>query len=109
MTKNKAVAVLSASALLFSGLLLSRAQEAAETPADETAPAAEKAEAVVDHAECSFFVRRARHEPSNSDATASAVTEEVVKRLGSSSKTSGLKSFAVAGQLGTIDKYLFAD
>ena len=82
MKQNKVLALCSGGALLFSGLLVLRAQE--EIP---TSPAEATAEAVVEHAECSFFMRRDKFKAARADSAApeqygrSALTDQVMKLI----------------------------
>jgi len=110
MTQNKAFALFGAGTVLLSGLLLSRAQEVVPDPPEE-----EKAEAVVEHPECAFFVRRDKFKPVRTDSVSgerysrSALTDQVVSLMSFVPSGSRIKSFEVTDQLGTIDKHLFAD
>src|SRR5437016_1320862 len=83
MTQNKLFALLGGAAMLFSGVLLTRAQEALE---DQGRPAGveDPAAATVDHPECAFFMRRDKFQAARLDAATgqrSALTADVVKRL----------------------------
>lgn len=110
MTQNKAFALFGAGTVLFSGLLLSRAQEPVGNPPDE-----EAAESVVEHPECAFFVRRDKFKPVRADSISgerysrSLLTDQVVKLMSFVPSGSRIKSFEAEDQLATIDKYLFAD
>ena len=110
MTQNKAITLFGAGTILFSGLLLSRAQEVAADPADD-----EKAEAVVEHPECGFFTRRDKFQRATTDLRSGGqysrgfLTEQVVRLMNFVPTGSRIKSFEEADKFGTIDKYLFAD
>ena len=110
MTQNKAIALFGAGTILFSGLLLSRAQEVAGDPSDD-----EKAGAVVDHPECAYFVRLDKFPRAVADSRSGAqysrgaLTDQVVRLMSFVPSGSRLKSFEEEDKFGTIDKNLFAD
>src|SRR4051812_25027086 len=110
MTQNKLFALFGGAAMLFSGVVLTRAQEALEEPAGP-AGVEDPAAATVDHPECAFFMRRDKFQAARLDAAAgqrSALTADVVKRLSAGAEKSA-KSFDQPDKFGTIDKYLYAD
>jgi len=107
MKTNKKIMVIGVGALLFSGFLLPQTQDRARP--------AETGSDTVEHADCSFFVQRNKFRAMRSDLDPGqqyrrgALTNQVAKLLGSSPTAAHLKSFADISNLGTIDKYLFAD
>ena len=110
MKNNKKIAICGAGALLFSGFLVSNAQEQDQTLADDAGITTS-----VELSDCSFFVNSGRFRRMRADAASgrqyarSELTSHVVKLLRFSSDAPSLKSFAAAETLGTIDKYLFDD
>src|SRR5438552_15348880 len=106
MTQNKRIALFGAAAVVLSGMALSRAQEAEETPGQTAAATA------VEHPECSFFMRRDKFQATRLDSASghrSALTADVAKRLSVASPDNSAKSFQQPDTFGTIDKYLYAD
>jgi Protein of unknown function (DUF1549)/Protein of unknown function (DUF1553) len=96
-------------ALLLSGLIVTRAQDVGAVAKVEGGGGE-----VVEHPECSYFANRNKYQPVNptSDPQAqyqrSALTVQVSSKLGPASGKAA-KSFQNVDNLGTIDKYLYAD
>ena len=102
MTQTKLFALFGAGAVLASGLLILRAQEAADPAEDE------KAEAVVEHPECAFFVRRdkfSRTEDARSGRSSRGdLTDQVVRLMEFVPSASRIKSFEDQSKFATIDQ-----
>jgi hypothetical protein len=91
--------------LFLSGFLLSQAQDIAPARLEQ------EAAGVVEHPECSFFVKRDKPNRQGADAShqLSSITQQVTRMLSSAPNSSRIKSFQDQTKFGTIDKYLFAD
>jgi len=108
--KQRTTLILGGASVLLSGFLYSRAQEA-------PARIEEAGQAVVEHADCSFFANRDKLNKRGSvhaqsvhaqEDQLSEITRQVTKKR-SSAPAARIQSFEDPSKFGTIDKYLFLD